>query len=421
MANSYQRFYQTFKKNFKDQDQKSNTSQNTVFKCPPSVCFGATASRARRRWETLNVSENIRKTIISDELLSQLDNDPGLALIENFIGYLTIPVGIAGPLKINGVYANGDFYVPLATIEPTLVASYSRGAFAISKAGGCSSIIIDEGVSRAPGFEFKRLTESLDFANWVSENYSEIKESAEKTTCFGKLIEMKIQVTGRYVHLIFDYTTEDAMGQNMVTISTDAILKFILEHCPVKPVFYTIEGNMSGDKKSSFQAFQSVRGRKVSADVIIPAEVCKTVLNASPEVIKKYNDMAYIGGIQLGSIGTPGQYANGVTAFYLACGQDIGCGAESSVGITYLDVNEKGDLYASVTMPNIMVGTVGAVSNHPSQKSCLEILDCYGTGKASKLAEICAALCLAGEISIIAALSVNEFTSSHKKLARKKR
>lgn len=417
MANSYQRFQRMYTEHVRNKPEMSFEPVLTVTS-PPPVCMGATKKRLLRRWENLGVSPEIRNSLLPEETL--VGEPPGLHLIENYIGQITIPVGLAGPLRINGIHATGDFYVPMATIEPTLVAAYSRGAYAITKSGGCAAIVLDEGVVRAAGFEFNTLAESVCFANWASENYAAIKDVAEATTKFGKLIDMKPQITGRYVHLIFDYSTGDAIGQNMATIATDAILKYVQEKSPVLPRFYTVEGNMSGDKKASVQAFQSVRGRKVSTDVIIPADVCKTVLNTTPELIKKYNDMAYVGGLQLGSIGTPGQYPNGITAFYLACGQDTACTAESSVGITFLDVTDNGDLYASVTLPNVMVGSIGNVSQLASQKACLDIMDCFGDGKAPKLAEICTALTLAGEISIIAALSVDEFTSSHMKLGRKK-
>jgi hydroxymethylglutaryl-CoA reductase (NADPH) len=422
MANSYQRFLRI---NGSLQDNKMCCSQiqpDTSTPLPPYVPLVKTPERLTRRWELLNASTEIRQALGFIEQDFTLRNDqPENNIIENFIGFVKVPVGLAGPLRINGIHAKGDFYIPLATIEPTLVATYNRGAQVISRCGGCTCLILDEGVIRSPGFEFSTLAEAAIFSSWATSNFLKIKETADSTTRFGSLLEMKVRINGNYVHLIFEYTTGDAIGQNMVTIATDAILKYIVSDTPVKPVFFTIDANMSGDKKACAQTFQSVRGRKVSADVIIPRDICLSLLNTSPEALKRYVEISYIGAFSSGTLGAQGHYANGLTALYIACGQDAACASESAVGITCVNVTKQGDLYASVTLPNIMVGTIGAVSALPSQKACLELLGLYGPGMAPKLAELCAGLCLAGELSMCAALSANEFTGAHKKLARGKK
>jgi hydroxymethylglutaryl-CoA reductase (NADPH) len=381
----------------------------------PHVPQGRDWDAIGRRWAVTGASNELQEALLP-ETSAGLGDAP--SLIENFIGHVTVPVGLAGPLRVNGSEARGDFYVPLATIEPTLVATYNRGAQTISLAGGCTTVLLDEGVIRSPGFQFKTLAESVHFSAWVSDHHEEIQAIAESTTRFGKLLDLKVHVTGRYVHLIFEFSTGDAIGQNMVTMAVDAVLRHLRGHCPVTPVFFTLDANMSGDKKPSMQTFQSVRGRKVSADVVIPRELCEKRLNTSPESIKKYNDISYVGGLSSGTLGIQGHYANGLTALYLACGQDTACAAESGVGMTFFDVTEEGDLYASVTLPQIMVGTVGAVSKLPSQRACLELLGLHGVGGAAKLAELAAALCLAGDLSMCAALSVDEFAGAHRRLAR---
>jgi hydroxymethylglutaryl-CoA reductase (NADPH) len=398
--------------------------QDSLFPDPdvppaPSVPQGKDWASVARRWETTKASPDMRRLLLSDEAMSGAMGDPP-PLIENFIGAVQVPVGLAGPLRVNGSHARGDFYIPMATLEPTLIATYSRGAQTISLAGGCTAVLLDEGVIRSPGYEFESLVDSVEFAHWIAAHEEEIRGVAEGTTRFGKILDLKARVTGRYVHLIFEMATGDAMGQNMVTIAVDAVMKHLAQHCPIKPVFATLDANMSGDKKPSVQTFQSVRGRNVSAEVVIPRDLCLERLNVEPERMKSYNDIAWTGGVNSGTVGIQGHYANGLTALYIACGQDAACASESAVGVTMLDVTEDGDLYASVTLPNIMVGTVGVVSYLPGQRACLELLGLYGKGAAAKLAEVCAGVALAGDLSMLAALSAGEFARAHRRLGRGK-
>jgi hydroxymethylglutaryl-CoA reductase (NADPH) len=177
---------------------------------------------------------------------------------------------------------------------------------------------------------------------------------------------------------------------------------------------------MSGDKKASAQSFLLVRGRKVSAEAILPAELIQKLLRTTPEHLVNFWRMSAMGGVLSGTMGLQGHYANGLAALYLACGQDVACVAESAVGVTRFEVIEGGDLYASVTLPNIMVGTVGGGTGLPSQKACLDVLGLSGPGKAHALAEVCAGLCLAGELSIMGALCSGDFSRAHRLLARGK-
>jgi hydroxymethylglutaryl-CoA reductase (NADPH) len=204
----------------------------------------------------------------------------------------------------------------------------------------------------------------------------------------------------------------------MVTIATDAICHYIFHHSPFQPVRWYVEANFSGDKKASSQSFQTVRGKKVAAEVIIPKEVVEKSLHTTADQIAHYYQVSTIGALLSGTIGMQGHYANSLAALYLACGQDVACVAESAVGITRFECIDGGDLYASVTLPNLMVATVGGGTGLPSQKTCLEILGLSGPGNANAFAEVAAGLCLAGEISIAAAISSGEFTQAHKQLAR---
>lgn len=340
--------------------------------------------------------------------------------IENFIGLASLPMGVIGPLKIRGAFARGEFYVPLATTEAALIASYNRGAQVIGEAGGCISVVLHEGVSRAPAFIFKDLLEVGQFILWLSDKFETFKAIADSTTQYGKLVDMDTVVEGNHVYIRFEYTTGDASGQNMVTFATDHIYQYIIEHTPVIPKHAFIEGNLSGDKKPNSYSLQSVRGKKVTTEVCIPQEVIKKLLHTTPEKMAQYWTVSVMGGVLTGSMGLQGHIANGLAALYIATGQDAACVSESSVGITRVELQEDGSLYACLTMPNIITGTVGGGTKLPSQSAALRIMNCYGAGNSRKFAEICAAVCLCGELSIMGAMCADHFARAHKNLARGK-
>jgi hydroxymethylglutaryl-CoA reductase (NADPH) len=230
-----------------------------------------------------------------------------------------------------------------------------------------------------------------------------------------------VTLEGKYVYLHFEYTTGDAAGQNMVTLATDAACRHIIAESPVKPQHWFIESNMSGDKKATAMSLLFVRGKKVTAEIVIPRKLVTRVLHTTPEKIMEYWKMSFVAGVQSGSIGVQGHYANGLAALFIACGQDAACVSEASVGITRVDVDERGDLYVSVTLPNLIVGTVGGGTDLPTQRECLQMLGCKGEGTSRAFAEICAATVLAGEISIMGALASGQFTEAHRRYGRKKK
>lgn len=340
--------------------------------------------------------------------------------IENFIGMAQVPVGLAGPLLVNGNAANGEFYIPLATTEGALVASYHRGMKACHMSGGITSICLTEGVQRTPYFKFSSLLVAKKFVEWLNEKNSTLKEIVRATSRYAQLNNMKSHVQGNSVIVVFEYTTGDAAGQNMVTICTDQICQFILTHFSEKPVEWYVESNYSGDKKATAVSFSNVRGKKVSAEVLLPFDVVQNVLKTTPEKIAHFGQASTLAVVQSGAIGAQGHVANGLTALFMACGQDVACISESSVGITRMEVHESGGLYAALTLPSLIVGTVGGGTGLPTQQECLKMMDCAGLGKAKKFAEICCATALAGEISIASALSANHFTKAHQVLGRKK-
>lgn len=350
------------------------------------------------------------------------ERDPGICAgnVENFAGWLRVPVGIAGPLRVQGVHARGDYHVPLATTEGALVASYHRGCHAITLSGGCLASVLAEGLQRAPGFVFSNLIDAGSFSLWASESFEAFQREASTTTRFGKLVDLRAVVEGNHVWLILEFTTGDAAGQNMVTMASEAICRYVARESPIPVVRWYLEANMSGDKKACGQTFGSVRGRKVSAEVVVPRAVTVRTLGCTPEELTDYWQMSAVGGALSGSMGFQGHFANALAALYLATGQDAACVAESAVGVTRAECTPQGDLYATVTLPDILVGTVGGGTRLPTQAACLASLNLPEVHSARALAEIAGALCLAGELSICAAMAAGNFARAHRVLSRKR-
>ena len=385
---------------------------------PPRVArdSGPTEMMMAERWMLPGLPSSSRAELADARTLEQREAYTGA--IENFIGTVKVPVGLAGPLRVNGVHANGDFYVPLATTEATLVASYSRGAQLVTEAGGCAALVLNEGVSRAPGFAFDTLGDAAMFVAWASASFEVFRAVAQETTRHGRLLDMQLTVEGNHVYVIFDFLTGDAAGQNMVTIATDAICRHIAAHAPVPPRRWFVEANMSGDKKATSHSFMSVRGKKVSAEIVLPAALIEQRLHTTAKAMLDYSCMSVFGGVMSGSIGVQGHYANGLAALFIACGQDAASVAEAAVGVTRFEPRDGGALYAAVTLPNLIVGTVGGGTSLPSQRACLDMLSLAGPTHARAFAEVAAAVALAGELSIIGAMAAGHFTDAHRRLAR---
>ncbi|HEY7982992.1 MAG TPA: hydroxymethylglutaryl-CoA reductase [Ktedonobacterales bacterium] len=375
-----------------------------------------TLTDVARRWQTLPLAPASRAALT--DMLTVGEAAEYAGHIENVIGAVRVPVGLAGPLLVHGGSARGAYYVPLATTEATLVASYSRGAQLITEAGGCVSVVVNEGIGRAPGFAFASLEECGQFITWALAHMAAFRRRVERTTRHGRLVDMRVNLEGNHVYLHFEYLTGDAAGQNMVTLATEAICDYIAAHCPVQPRYAFLEANASGDKKASARSFGSVRGRKVTCEVTIPAELVRRRLRTTPERMADYGRMGAMGAVLTGTIGVQGHFANALAALSIATGQDAACVAEAAVGVTRLETTGAGDLYATVTLPNLVVGTVGGGTTLPSQRACLELMGLAGTGHARALAEVAAALCLAGELSLVGALCAGSFARAHRNLAR---
>jgi hydroxymethylglutaryl-CoA reductase (NADPH) len=338
--------------------------------------------------------------------------------IENFIGVARVPIGIAGPLRVLGSQTRGDFSVPLATTEATLVASYHRGMRIITSAGGCNAAVLEERIERTPAFVLRDLPCAVAFAAWIRERQAALAAAAERTSRHARCVAIEPIVEGNHVYLSCAFRTGDAAGQNMVTIATAALCAYVCENAPVQIASYVLEANLSGDKKAAARSLAGVRGKRVSADVTLPRALVIERLHVEPERLAEYWRLGAIGAAMSGTIGIQGHYANGIAALSIATGQDAACVAESAAGITRFEVGDRGDLYASVTLPNVVVGTVGGGTKLPTQRAALRLLFGEHPASATLLAEITAGIALAGELSISAAICAHEFASAHERLAR---
>jgi hydroxymethylglutaryl-CoA reductase (NADPH) len=372
------------------------------------------AGAMQRRREFLE-----ERTGASLEHLPRLSFDPGLTAgnVENLIGVAQVPVGLAGPLRIVGEHARGDFYIPLATTEGTLVASYSRGARVITESGGVRATIVKTSMQRAPVFIFANALQARDFGQWLAASFEEVRQVAESTTGYGRLVEIEQYNVGNLLNTRFNYTTGDAAGQNMTGKATHAACEWLRETHPLHPE-YMLSGATDTDKKHSAMNFIRTRGRRVIAEVVIPAEVLRRVMRVETSALFRARNIANAGAMQAGATYNGPHAANGLAALFIATGQDAANVAECHAGITYAQYRDNGDYYWSVTLPSVIVGTRGGGTGLPTQQECLKILGCDGAGKADKLAEIAAAVVLAGDISLGCAVIAGDWVTSHERLGR---
>lgn len=344
--------------------------------------------------------------------------------IENPIGAVQIPLGIAGPLKIEGEYAKGEFYVPLATHEGALVASINRGMKAITLSGGARTKVIKDGMARAPVFKVPDVQTAYELVKWVEEHFEEIKREAESTTRHGKLKEIQPFIMGTNVWLRFVYFTGDAMGMNMATIATEKACEYIEKNFG-RAVCVALSGNMCVDKKPAHLNVLLGRGKYVVAEAVIKKEVLEKVLKTDAKNVHEVNERKnWAGSAFAGSYSFNAHFANIIAAIFLATGQDAAQIVESSMGFTWTEVRGE-DLYISVTLPSLEVGTVGGGTRLQTQREALEILGVAGGGdppgtNALKFAEIVAASVLAGELNLLAALAARQLAKAHERLGRGK-
>jgi hydroxymethylglutaryl-CoA reductase (NADPH) len=342
--------------------------------------------------------------------------------IEGFTGVAQVPLGFAGPLLIDGEHVHGEVVVPLATTEGTLVASYSRGMKVLTLAGGVRTTVSADAMQRAPVFGFDSAREARAFREWVAEHFAGIKLAAESTSRVARLDCIDVYLAHRFAYARFSFETGDAAGQNMVGKATLAACEWILGTAgPALGVRrFFLESNLATDKKPSHVNMLRSRGKHVTAEATIPRALLVEHLRATPEQLREHWGIANVGawfaGVTYNGLHAP----NAVTAMFSACGQDGAHVAEAAAATFDVELTPTAGLYLSLTIPSLIVATHGGGTGLATQRECLESMGCFGRGKAPRLAEIVAGVALAGELSLGAAISANEWVSAHERYGRKR-
>ncbi|MFC7128335.1 hydroxymethylglutaryl-CoA reductase (NADPH) [Haloferax chudinovii] len=341
--------------------------------------------------------------------------------IENMVGAIQVPMGVAGPVSVDGGSVAGEKYLPLATTEGALLASVNRGCSVINGAGGATARVLKSGMTRAPVFRVADVAEAEALVSWTRDNFAALKAAAEETTNHGELLDVTPYVVGNSVYLRFRYDTKDAMGMNMATIATEAACGVVEDETTASLV--ALSGNLCSDKKPAAINAVEGRGRSVTADVRIPREVVEKRLHTTPEAVAELNTRKnLVGSAKAASLGFNAHVANVVAAMFLATGQDEAQVVEGANAITTAEVQD-GDLYVSVSIASLEVGTVGGGTKLPTQSEGLDILGVSGGGdpagsNADALAECIAVGSLAGELSLLSALASRHLSSAHAELGR---
>jgi hydroxymethylglutaryl-CoA reductase (NADPH) len=364
--------------------------------------------------------KNIKTDLISK---SRFEYQDIRGNIESYIGSTEIPLGIVGPLLFNENEAQELVYCPAGTLEGALISSMNRGAKVISKSNGFSAEVKWQKMTRSPMFIFENQEEASRFTAFVKATFLDIKKAAESHTNHGKLLEIEHIQDAEIVHLKFIYKTGDASGQNMTTTCTWYAMLTLVETFTkatgIKPVDFIIEGNGACDKKVSQYNMESGRGLHVVAECTIPEEIIQKVLRTTSDKLLRCFHPSKRLATKDGMVGYNINVANAIAAIFVATGQDLASIHESSVGMLHLAKKDNG-LYLQLTLPNLVIGTVGGGTSLPRQSQALEIMKCHGSGKAERFAKLITGFALGLEISTYAAIVSGEFAKAHEKLGRNK-
>ncbi|MFK7731167.1 MAG: hypothetical protein AB8B48_06050 [Pseudomonadales bacterium] len=365
-----------------------------------------------------NYPHSLRGTVLQRE--EELYRDAATSNIENFVGTVRVPVGIAGPVHVRGDEAKGNFYVPFATTEGTLVASTSRGMKVINESGGARvSVVGNGGIQRAPVFEFQNFDQARAFTDSINSDWAWLIPVLEESTAHGKVLDVHCWQLASKVCMRVTMDSGDASGQNMVSIATANAVNVILERHP-EIVRHLMAGGMSGEKVASNMNALHGRGKKVIVSVEIPGEVMQNITRAAihdiPRLHRSYADFSLLAG----NHNSHCSHVNVLTAIYIATGQDPATVPEAAFAQNSFELNEEtNSLRWEVHIPNMNVGTVGGGTSLPTQRECLEIMECYGSGKVNKFAELCAVASLANEISFWGSVCAQEWVKAHAELKKK--
>jgi len=344
--------------------------------------------------------------------------------IESFIGTIEIPLGLVGPLLFANENEKTEWvHASIATTEGALVASMNRGAKAISQCGGFDAHVVHQKMLRAPTFVLASLRESIVFKNWIDSNYENLKALTKQHSNHAELIEIKNVVVGKVVHSKFIYSTCDAAGQNMTTSCTWQACLWIQDvfqkETNLEIESFVIDGNGSSDKKVSHYAMQQGRGTSVISECFLTDEVIeKTLRTTADDMVKSFNNSMAISRID-GMIGYNINVANAIAGIFGATGQDLASIHESSTAIFQLEKTNEG-LYASLSLPTLVIGTVGGGTHFVTPSKILELMGCKGKGKVERFAKLIAGFALSLELSTHAAIASGQFARAHQKLGRNK-
>ncbi|RKP08644.1 hydroxymethylglutaryl-coenzyme A reductase-domain-containing protein [Thamnocephalis sphaerospora] len=338
---------------------------------------------------------------------------------ENVIGYTPIPIGVAGPIRIDGKM----YHIPMTTTEGCLIASASRGCKAITAGGGASTVVVADGMTRGPAIEFPCVTRAAEFKRWMDseEGFATVCDAFNSTSRFARLQSAKVTIAGTLVFVRFKATTGDAMGMNMISKGVEKALTMLGELFEDMCIV-SISGNTCSDKKPAAINWIEGRGKSTIAECVVPGQVVRSVLKTTVDDLVRLNTSKnLIGSAVAGSVGGFNAHASNIlTAIYLATGQDPAQNVESSQCMTLMRaVNDGQDLHLTCTMPCIEVGTIGGGTQLPAQAACLEMLGVRGAhatipgDNARQLARIICASVMAGELSLCAALAAGHLVKSH--------
>lgn len=336
--------------------------------------------------------------------------------VENLTGWAQVPVGLAGPLWIDSeVDGRHEVLVPLATTEGALIASVSRGMGLCAWGGPIVARVTADELSQHPMLVYETLGGALAAREVARASFEFFARLTSSITQHGKLVGLEADVIGRRLVLRLLFTTGDAIGINMAAHAAELCSKDLANRTGAMERF--VHGQ-DVEKRANARALVEGRGRSVVAEAVVPREVLETKARTTPEQMVRVLRTYAVGFAQLGTQNWTVQGANVIAALYLACGQDVAYVVESATGYLDFDVTEDGDLQASVTLPSLLVGTVGGGSGQGTARECLSILGCSGSGRARAFAEIIAATVLAGDLSLVAAFASHEFVGAHEALGR---
>jgi hydroxymethylglutaryl-CoA reductase (NADPH) len=377
-----------------------------------ATTYTAEMIEARREWLAGLTNTNLKHLGCFSENAADFKGK-----IESPIGVAHVPVGVVGPLKINGDHAKGTFFVPMATTEGALITSYTFGSNIVTRSGGANVKILKDEMKSDPTFVFKTSSQAMSFVTWLEANFQRIKEIGEKTSNHLKIIKINPMINGRRVIVGFHFYTADAMGMNMAFKATDVVCKMIKES--VNPEEFWLHSNINSIKKTTASNWLNGYGKTVMADVIIPRKVME-ILNTTPEAMERYYYRTMLASAQGILFGASAHVANAMTAISIACGQDAALVGNTHNAILACEANKDGDLYFSIYLPSLFAATVGGGTAFGTSRECLEILGCYGKGKSPRLAEIMAATAMAGEISLMTSVVNGTYIFAHETFGRNK-